>query len=192
MRTRSHHLILGLGALALLTACNSGPNPEEARLLKDHQAMLAADSAERAVQQAREEGVRAVFKMFETGNPEGAENYMTEDMVEHTPPPGMEVKGVQGFKDMVTMMSEGWSDNKFTVHSFAHQGDTLFAHYTWTGRNTGEMIPGVPATNKTVSADGVEVLKYDGTKATEHWGFFEETKMMTQLGLMPDPSAPKK
>ena len=191
MRSTFLHLIPASFAL-LLASCATGPPPEQTQMLKDHTAMMAADSAEQAMQKAREDAVTAMFKMYESGSTEGLENYMAEGFVDHTPPPGMEVKGMQGFKDMMATMIKGWSNNKVSIHSMAHQGDNVFVHYNWAGDNTGEMM-GMPATNKSIDVAGVEIFKFDGAKATEHWGYFEEMKMMTQLGLMPDPAAaPKK
>jgi predicted ester cyclase len=182
-------IFFSLCGTVLLASCGAGNNEQDAAQLADHRAMMAADSTEQAMHQAREEGLRAVFMMFETGNAEGAEQYLAENYVEHTPPPGMQVQGIQGFKDMVAMMSKGWSDNKMMIHSIAHSGDTMFVHYNWKGRNTGEMMPGMPATGKEVNAGGVEVILFEGTKAIGHWGYFEEMKMMNQLGLMPDTMA---
>jgi predicted ester cyclase len=173
----------------LLASCGSGNNEQDTTMLADHRRMMAEDSTELAMHQAREEGLRAVFKMFETGNAEGAEQYMTDNYVEHTPPPGTQPQGIQGFKEMVAMMGKGWSDNKMSIISVAHAGDTMFVHYRWKGRNTGEMMPGMPATGKEVDATGVDVVVYDGTKAIGHWGYFEEMKMMSQLGLMSDSAA---
>ena len=32
-------------------------------------------------------------------------------------------------------------------------------------------------------------IKFAGDKATDHWGYLEEMKMMTQVGMIPDPAA---
>ncbi len=178
-----------LPALALMVACGAPSNPEADKMIADHKAMLAADSANKALLTAREEGCRAVFAMFETGKSDGLEKYVAENMVEHTPPPGMNPQGMQGLKDMVAMHHGAFPDTKITVHSITHGGDVMMVHYNMKGTNTGDMGPEMKATGKVMDVDGIDVIKFSGDKATEHWGYWEEMKMMTQLGMMPDPAA---
>lgn len=178
-----------LPALALMAACGAPSNPEADKMIADHKAMLAADSAHKALTSAREEGCRAVFAMFESGNTDGLEKYVDANMVEHTPPPGMDMKGMQGLRDMIKMHHSGFPDTKITVHSITHGGDIMMVHYNMKGTNTGDMSPEMKATGKVMDVDGIDVIKFSGDKATEHWGYWEEMKMMTQLGMMPDPAA---
>lgn len=176
-----------------LAACSAPSNPEADKMMADHKAMLAADSAQKSLLAAREEGVRAVFAMFESGNTDGLDKYVDENMVEHTPPPGMEMKGMQGLRDMISMQHNAFPDMKMTVHSITHGGDMMMVHYNMKGTNSGDMGPDMKATGKVMDIDGVDVIKFSGSKATDHWGYWEEMKMMVQLGMMPDPaSAPAK
>lgn len=178
-----------LPALALMAACGAPSNPEADKVIADHKAMLAADSAQKALSTAREEGCRAVFAMFESGKTDGLENYVAENMVEHTPPPGMNPQGIQGIKDMIAMQHGAFPDSKITIHSITHGEDMMMVHYNMKGTFTGDMGPEMKATGKTMDIDGVDVLKFSGDKATDHWGYLEEMKMMAQTGLMPDPAA---
>jgi predicted ester cyclase len=75
-----------------------------------------------------------------------------------------------------------------TINFIVVRGDTVIAQTTTTGTNSGPNM-GMPATNKKINMDGVDIVIIKDGKATEHWGFFEEMKMMTQLGLMPGPNA---
>ena len=50
----------------------------------------------------------------------------------------------------------------------------------------------MPATGKTTDVNGVDVFRFQDGKCAEHWGYMEEMKMMTQLGLMPEPGAEAK
>ncbi len=159
--------------------------------MAEHKAMLAADSAKKATQAFREEGVRAVYAMFESGNSEGLEKYVAENMVEHTPPPGgITSTGIQMLRDVIAMHHGAFPDTKMTIHSIAHGDDVMMVHYNMKGTNTGAMGPDMPATNKVMDVDGAEVIKFGaegGGKATDHWGYWDEAKMMQQLGLAPAP-----
>ncbi len=66
-------------------------------------------------------------------------------------------------------------------------GDTVIAHVTMTGTNSGPMM-GMPATNKSYKIDGVDIIVMKDGKAADRWGYFEDMKMMQQLGMMPDMS----
>lgn len=130
-------------------------------------------------------GVEKVFNAFMTGNADGLEAYIDSNFVEHTPPPGIEIKGIQGFKNWVKMNHDAFPDLKMTILDIVEQGDMAMVHWHWKGTNSGDMGPGMPATNKPVDCNGVDIMKYKDGKCTEHWGYFEESKMMTQLGMMP-------
>ncbi|MBP8824077.1 MAG: ester cyclase [Flavobacteriales bacterium] len=181
-------------ALALLIAsCSASGGGHDQQMLADHKAMMAADSTKMAALSLREEGVRTVYGMFESGNSDGLEKYVAADMVEHTPVPGITSTGIQALREVITMQHAGFPDTKITILAIAHGGDMTMVHYNMKGTNTGAMGPDMPATNKAMDVNGVEVLKFgsDG-KATEHWGYWEEMKMMQQMGLMPIPAEAKK
>jgi predicted ester cyclase len=66
------------------------------------------------------------------------------------------------------------------------EGDKVMAHVTMTGTNSGPMM-GMPATNKQVSVDGIDLIMIKDGKATERWGYFDTMKFMAQMGMMPPP-----
>ena len=132
--------------------------------------------------------VEAVFNSFMTGNVDGLEKLVDQNFVEHTPPPGFDVNGLENFKKWVTINHNAFPDLKMTILDIVDQGDLVMVHYNWKGTNTGDMGPDMPATNKAVDCNGVDVMKFKDGKCTEHWGYFEESKMMTQLGMMPPMS----
>jgi predicted ester cyclase len=51
------------------------------------------------------------------------------------------------------------------------------------GTNTGDMGPGMPATNKAWEATGIDVIRFENGKAVEQWTLFDVMKMMTDLGV---------
>lgn len=186
-----HALFLSLPAVALLAAsCGTPGGGHDDKMMAEHKAMLAADSAKKATQTWREEGVRAIFGMFESGNSEGVEKYVAENIVEHTPPHGVTSTGIQVLRDVIPMHHGAFPDTKMTILSITHGDDMMMVHFNMKGTNTGAMGPDMPATNKVMDINGVDVIKFGadgGGKATEHWGYWEEAKMMQQLGLAPAP-----
>jgi predicted ester cyclase len=53
-----------------------------------------------------------------------------------------------------------------------------------TGTNSGPM-GGMPASNKPVSVDGIDIIVVKDGKAVERWGIFDNMKMMQDMGMMP-------
>ncbi|MEO8588579.1 MAG: ester cyclase [Flavobacteriales bacterium] len=181
-RTITHTFTLA--TMGLLASCGGGGH-DDAKMA-EHMAMMKADSSMKATMTTREEGFRAVMGMFDSGNAEGLENYVAENMMDHTPMPGMTSTGMQGLKDMIAMHHAAFPDSKMTILSVAQNGDMLMAHFNMKGTNTGAM-GAMPATGKAVDVNGVDVIRFEGDKAVEHWGYMEDQKMMEQMGMMPPP-----
>lgn len=122
-------------------------------------------------------------------NPGYMDSLVASDFIEHQNPPGMTIKNRDDLKKMFAEFIAGFPDLNFKVNFMVADSDLVVAHYTFTGTNSGPMM-GMPATNKKNNYDGVDIVRFnkDG-KGVEHWGYYEEGKMMTQLGMMPDMSS---
>ena len=153
-------------AVFFFAACNNG----EQKPADDNSAKM-------------KEAIKVVFSAFETGNTDGLDAVIDSNFVEHCPPPNFEVKGLDGFKQLVKVNHEAFPDAKLTIHNIAVDGDVAMVHYNWKGTNSGSMGPDYPATNKPIDVNGVDIIKFAKGKGAEHWGYFEEQKMMTQLGI---------
>lgn len=163
----------------LFSACNKGgSNP-------------AADAALRAdsLRKANIEGYTSVMTMINSGKMDDIGKFVADNMVEHQKMSPDQKDGIAGMKEMMTEMRAAYPDFKFTVHEITADTNMVWARFTMTGTNSGPMM-GMPATNKQISVDGVDVLRIENGKAVEHWGYMEEMKMMQQLGMMPPPPAP--
>ncbi|HNT80770.1 MAG TPA: ester cyclase [Bacteroidia bacterium] len=174
MKTLTQKLALLLMVVLFTAACSNN----------NHETDKAAQQA-----QTLKDNAMKVMAMFESGNPEGCEEYMHTDFTEHTPWPGVEGEGSELFKNIVKTHYAGMSDTKMTVHNISVDGDYMYIHYNMKGTHNGDGWPGMPATNKTIDVDGVDVLKHRDGKVSDHWGYMDQFKMMTQLGMMPEPGA---
>ena len=191
MRMKNHFL-LTLPAIAGLVSCTAPSNPEADKMMADHMAMMKSDSTAKANETVCMDCFKKVYAMFETGNSDGIETCVADNMVEHTPAPGLTTTGIQGLKDVIAMNHVAFPDMKMTVLSSAVVGDMGYVHFNQKGTNTGAMGPGMPATGKAIDINGVDVVRFENNKAVEHWGYWENEKMMQQLGLMPPPGGEAK
>jgi steroid delta-isomerase-like uncharacterized protein len=167
------NIVLLFSLLVFVAACKK----EEAPAGGGGDAAAAAKKAENI------EKYKTVTGIFNTGNWDELDKYIAADYVEHSPNPGQK-PGLEGLKEAFKQFKAGFPDFKFTNNFFVADTDVVVVHFTMTGTNTGPMN-GMPATNKTMTIDGVDIVRIKDGKAVEHWGYSEEMKMMTQLGMMP-------
>jgi len=163
--------LLAVMALAgLFASCGNKPNDA---------ATMANDMA------AKNEARMQQFydQVLNAHNPAAADSFLTADVVDHSPSPGHTGNGPEEikneFKDLFTM----YPDLHVTSKTIVSKGDMILAYINMKGTNSGDM-PNMPATNRSFDIDGVDVLKVKDGKAVERWGFFDNMKMMQQLGIL--------
>lgn len=174
--------------LALLVACGGGSNPEHDKMMADHAAMHAADSANKAATDQMKQSAQSLLDAWWTGKTDGLDAMVAENFTTHMTMPGVTSTGVQKLKDMIAMASAAFTENKAEDLHLTAEGDRVIAHYRWKGKNTGAMGEGMPATNAAVDVECVDIVRFENGKIVEHWGYMEEMKMMEQLGMMGDPT----
>ena len=127
-----------------------------------------------------------IYEALETGNTDSLDNYIAEDAMDHALDTMITKKqGLAGIKDFFRANITSFPDTKITVNAVGTSGDTLLAYYTFTGTNSGPMM-GMPATNKFVEVNGVDIVVFKDGKAVEHWEVSDQLGMMKQLGMMPE------
>lgn len=101
-------------------------------------------------------------------------------------PPGSDkAPFIQGITDM----NGGFPDLKIKVHQQYAEGDKVFSYFTWTGTHSG-LFNGIPATNKQVSVDGMDIWRVQDGQLIENWVVMDIMGLMMQLGVVPPPPAP--
>jgi steroid delta-isomerase-like uncharacterized protein len=130
--------------------------------------------------------MRAFYdQVMNAHNPEMVDSFITQDFVDHQPFPGYP-PGMDGLKAGLKDYFMAYPDLKFNINYVKSFGDTVIAHFNMMGTNSGSMM-GMPATNKPINIEGVDIVVLKDGKAVEHWGYMEESKMMEQLGMNNPP-----
>jgi predicted ester cyclase len=115
-----------------------------------------------------------------TGNTDVLDKYIAPDFIEHDPSPTMSDKtGLARIKEDFAAYHKLFPDMKAKVHSIAVSGDMLFAHLTFTG-TVSEDHMGMPAGHK-MTMNSVDIVRFKGDKAVEHWGFTSNTDIMNMM-----------
>jgi predicted SnoaL-like aldol condensation-catalyzing enzyme len=129
---------------------------------------------------------KGIVGALDKGEGDKLDAYIASDALDHDMDPSMTKKsGLEGIKEMFKYYHKIFPDMKTTIHSMATSGDLLFAYTTMTG-TASEPYMGMPANHK-ISMDGVDIIRFKGDKAVEHWGFTANTdimKMMPQNEMM--------
>ena len=116
------------------------------------------------------------------------DSFCIAEFVDHNPDPGYTGNGIDDLKSSMKDFFTAFPDIRITPNFMIAQGYTVIAHVTMTGTNSGVM-GGMPATNKTISIEGIDILVINDGKASERWGIFELMKIMQQMGILPEPGA---
>ena len=128
---------------------------------------------------------RVIEECFNQGNLAVAEELIAPNMVDHTPPPGIP-QGIEGFKQIVTMIRTAFPDVHFQMEDVIAEGDKVVGRITFQGTHQGDFM-GLPATGKRVSVNEIHILRIANGKAVEHWGVEDSLGMMQQLGMVQPP-----
>jgi steroid delta-isomerase-like uncharacterized protein len=175
-------LAAAISGAALMSACQPAADAD-----KDGDSTVAAttDGGANSIEEANKTMVRQFMEeVFNKGNTAYADQVLAVDFVERTPSPGQE-QGLAGFKKMMEEWRKGMPDMKVEILDVMSDGDRVIAHVRQSGTMSGEMMPGMPPGKKAVDVQGVDIVRFKDGKAVEHWGYYEEMKMMQQLGMMP-------
>ena len=128
-------------------------------------------------------GIMQVYDDFSTGNVQDLGTYIDAGFIEHTPAPNQK-DGLEGLKGLIGDLKTAFPDGKFIIKDIIISGSKASVLSEYTGTNTGTFM-GMPATNKPVDFMNIDYLLFNSSgKCTEHWGYGDDFKMMSQLGLM--------
>ena len=141
-------------------------------------------------QKSKESKYKTIYKSIvsalDNGQVDKLDEYIASDVIDHDIDPSMTTKtGLAAVKEMVNYYNKVFPDMKNTIHSIATSGNLLFAYITFSG-TTSEPYMGMPANTK-ITIDSVDMIRFEGDKVVEHWGFTSNTdvmKMMSQDKMM--------
>lgn len=130
--------------------------------------------------------VRRIYDMINSGDLSGADDVIAADAVDHQVPPGVSNRGSAGLRAFVEMFRGAFPDLRITVDDMIAEGDKIVARSTTTGTHKGEFM-GIPPTGKQFSIQGIDIVRFAGGKAVEHWGVTDNLDLLQQLGVAPGP-----
>ena len=82
-------------------------------------------------------------------------------------------------------------DARVTVHNELEAGDWVVHEFTFEGTHTDTLSTpagDIPATNRRLRGRGVQILRIEAGTVADTRLYFDQVQVLTQLGLMPEPS----
>lgn len=109
-------------------------------------------------------------------------SFVTNDFIDHNPSPGHTGKGLDDLTAQLNEMLTAIPDFRMTVDLIVAEEDTVVSYLTMTGTNTGP-FGNMPASNKPVKFNGIDIVRIKDGKAAERWGVFDNLSFMSQMGM---------
>jgi predicted ester cyclase len=126
---------------------------------------------------------RFVDEVMNQGKVDVIDELVATDYVEHQTPPGAPATR-DGLKQMMTSLHQAFPDLHVTLDDTISEGDKVVMRTTTHGTQKGEFM-GIAPTNKEMTMTGIDIVRFQGGKAVEHWGNEDDLGMMQQLGAIP-------
>ena len=125
--------------------------------------------------------VTRVNKEFiEAGKVETVQEIFAHDFINQTAPAGSPPgpDGVIYFFNH--MLRPAFPDLTVTIHDMVAEGDKVTTRKSFYATHKGEFF-GVPATNKSVTMEVIDIIRLRDGKYVEHWGILDMYGLMTQI-----------
>jgi steroid delta-isomerase-like uncharacterized protein len=132
--------------------------------------------------------VRRYFEeVWDKGNLDLIDELLTTNFVRHGPSGTEgEVRGLEGFKGLVTMYRTAFPDLQVPIEDLIAEGDRVVTRWTTRGTNQGELMGNAPTGNQ-ASVTGIIIDRLSGGKIEEEWVDYDTLHLMQQIGAVPQP-----
>ena len=127
--------------------------------------------------------VRRYFEeIWNKGNLEVIDELFTTNFVRHGPVGTEgEVRGLEGFKGLVSSYRSGLPDLRIPIEDLIAEGDKVVTRWTARGTHRGELMGNAPTGNP-ATVRGILVDRISGGKIEEEWVDYDTLHLMQQIG----------
>jgi predicted ester cyclase len=109
---------------------------------------------------------------------------LAADYVNHTPSTPNPAPGPAGLKPIVAAFRSAFPDLHFEIEDLLVQGDRVAVRVRMEGTHRGPLF-GLPATQRRVRVQQINIKRFREGKIVEHWRVTDELGLMRQLGVVP-------
>jgi steroid delta-isomerase-like uncharacterized protein len=127
--------------------------------------------------------------IFQRRDMKAASNLYASDAVAMTPDQG-EIKGAEEITAYIQSYIDAFPDAKHESIGVYEDGNVAVDEGMFSGTNTGEIQnptgENIPATGRSVSLRGVDIITVENGTITRHNIYFDQMGFLAQLGLIPE------
>jgi steroid delta-isomerase-like uncharacterized protein len=113
------------------------------------------------------------------GNIDRVDEFIAEDFVNHTPPPGVPANR-DGARAIFQAIRSAFPDHDAEVVHVLGDGDLVATYKTFTGTHEGDFF-GLPPTGRRATIRVMDVVRYRDGKIAEHWNIVDTAGLIAQL-----------
>jgi steroid delta-isomerase-like uncharacterized protein len=125
--------------------------------------------------------VRTQLEYYAAGRYDLAEQFVTDDYVDHEAPPGTP-PGPEGANAVLRWLRDAFNDLTYEVHDAFGAGDRVAVRLTTRGTHTGEFM-GKPATGRSFEIEAIHIYRIENERVAEHWAKRDDVALAQQIGL---------
>lgn len=123
---------------------------------------------------------RVNMEFIEGGNVETIYEIFADDFVNHTAPPGSPTNRDAVIYFFNQLIKPSFPDLKVEIHDMIAEGDKVTTRKSFYATHKAEFF-GVPATNKRVVMEVIDIIQLRDGKYIGHWGILDFQGLMGQL-----------
>jgi len=127
---------------------------------------------------------QAIQQIWNGGNFEAMEEFVSRDFVIRSYVPEEEIRGAENAKQFYKQLHQAFPDIHFTIIDQVAEGDKVVTHWTASGTHGGE-FRGIPPTGKRFRINAIDIDRIVEGKVVECWSNMDELGLLRQLGVIP-------
>ena len=127
---------------------------------------------------------RAVKEIWNDGNYDDLEEFITRDFTIHFSAPEQQIRGIEGVKQFYKELRQAFPDIHFTVDLQIAEADKVVTQSTARGTHKG-VFRGVKPTGKKFSVTTIYIDRFVDGRVVECWPTMDELGLLRQLGVVP-------
>ena len=108
-----------------------------------------------------------------------------DDIVDHEEGFPGQPSGKEGVKFFVNTMRQAFPDINVSVDVTLDQGELAAGRAIMRGTHQGDFM-GVPASNKAIEVETLDIIRVEDGRVAEHWGVTDTMGLMQQIGAIPE------
>ena len=127
---------------------------------------------------------RAVKEIWNDGNYDELEEFITGDFIIHFPAPGEQIRGLRSVKQFYEEFRQAFPDIHVTIDAQIAESDKVVTQWTARGTHRGN-FRGMQPTGRKFRMTAISIDRFVDGKAVECWPSMDELGLLRQLGVVP-------